>query len=341
MTAAHLILVWEERDDPNLLGMPSAPSSVGRNPRIVEYESVVRAERVVLRVGSSGPSRARRPRRVSWGSAPPFSLGVEEELFLVDAETLETAPVFEQVVPEPGRPSQARALRLYRRDDDADLPRPRGGARGARAAAGGRPRTGGRGRGDGDRRRHAPARAGRGSTARPAAALQTPARRSWRGAVQAARLRPSRPRRAARCGHGAARLRGGRPVAAHAAGALRQLARSRKGRRPGCARRAPNGCWRCRRGGRRRCSPTGTRGSRRRRATRRDGTGTRGRGLSTARSRCASWISRRTSGARRASQRSSGALVAAVADVEPEPYDRELYARRRADAARLPPDSPR
>jgi carboxylate-amine ligase len=38
---------------------------------------------------------------VSWGSAPPFSLGVEEELFLVDAETLETAPVFEQIVPEP------------------------------------------------------------------------------------------------------------------------------------------------------------------------------------------------------------------------------------------------
>jgi glutamate---cysteine ligase / carboxylate-amine ligase len=38
---------------------------------------------------------------LSWGSAPAFSLGVEEELFLVDAETLETAPVFEQVVPEP------------------------------------------------------------------------------------------------------------------------------------------------------------------------------------------------------------------------------------------------
>ena len=33
------------------------------------------------------------------------------------------------------------------------------------------------------------------------------------------------------------------------------------------------------------------------------------------------------------------ALVAAVADAEPEPYDRELYARRRAEAARLPPDS--
>jgi glutamate---cysteine ligase / carboxylate-amine ligase len=31
---------------------------------------------------------------------PPFALGVEEELFLVDAETLEAAPIFEQVVPE-------------------------------------------------------------------------------------------------------------------------------------------------------------------------------------------------------------------------------------------------
>jgi carboxylate-amine ligase len=38
---------------------------------------------------------------VTWGSAPPLSIGVEEELFLVDAGTLDTAPVFEQVVPEP------------------------------------------------------------------------------------------------------------------------------------------------------------------------------------------------------------------------------------------------
>ena len=38
---------------------------------------------------------------MSWGSAPPFSLGVEEELFLVDRDTLEAAPDFERVVPEP------------------------------------------------------------------------------------------------------------------------------------------------------------------------------------------------------------------------------------------------
>lgn len=38
---------------------------------------------------------------MTWGSAPPFSLGVEEEFFLVDRATLETAPLFSLVVPEP------------------------------------------------------------------------------------------------------------------------------------------------------------------------------------------------------------------------------------------------
>jgi hypothetical protein len=38
MTAAHLILVWEERDDPNLLRHAQRAKEVGRNPRIVEYE---------------------------------------------------------------------------------------------------------------------------------------------------------------------------------------------------------------------------------------------------------------------------------------------------------------
>jgi carboxylate-amine ligase len=35
---------------------------------------------------------------VSWGSAPPFSLGVEEELFLVDPKTLDAVPVADSVV---------------------------------------------------------------------------------------------------------------------------------------------------------------------------------------------------------------------------------------------------
>jgi len=37
MTAAHLILVWQERDDPNLLRHAQRAKEVGRNPRIVTY----------------------------------------------------------------------------------------------------------------------------------------------------------------------------------------------------------------------------------------------------------------------------------------------------------------
>ena len=39
MTAAHLVLVWEERDDPNLLRHANRAQEVGRNPRVVEYET--------------------------------------------------------------------------------------------------------------------------------------------------------------------------------------------------------------------------------------------------------------------------------------------------------------
>jgi hypothetical protein len=38
MTAAHLILVWENRDDPNLLRHAQRAKQVGRNPRVTEYE---------------------------------------------------------------------------------------------------------------------------------------------------------------------------------------------------------------------------------------------------------------------------------------------------------------
>jgi len=38
MTAAHLILVWQESDDPNLLRHAGRAKQVGRNPRITEYE---------------------------------------------------------------------------------------------------------------------------------------------------------------------------------------------------------------------------------------------------------------------------------------------------------------
>ena len=39
MTAAHLVLVWEERDDPNLLRHAQRAQEVGRRPRVVAYES--------------------------------------------------------------------------------------------------------------------------------------------------------------------------------------------------------------------------------------------------------------------------------------------------------------
>jgi hypothetical protein len=38
MTAAHLILVWQDRDDPNLLRHAQRAKDVGRNPRVVSYE---------------------------------------------------------------------------------------------------------------------------------------------------------------------------------------------------------------------------------------------------------------------------------------------------------------
>ena len=39
MTAAHLVLVWQERDDPNLLRHAARAMEVGRNPRVVTYDA--------------------------------------------------------------------------------------------------------------------------------------------------------------------------------------------------------------------------------------------------------------------------------------------------------------
>jgi hypothetical protein len=38
MTAAHLIIVWPEMDDPGLLKQAQKAKNYGRNPRVVEYE---------------------------------------------------------------------------------------------------------------------------------------------------------------------------------------------------------------------------------------------------------------------------------------------------------------
>ena len=39
MTAAHLILVWETSDDPNMLRHAARARDVGRNPRVAGYRS--------------------------------------------------------------------------------------------------------------------------------------------------------------------------------------------------------------------------------------------------------------------------------------------------------------
>ncbi len=39
MTAAHLVLTWQVRDDPNLLRHARRAMEVGRNPQVVEYRS--------------------------------------------------------------------------------------------------------------------------------------------------------------------------------------------------------------------------------------------------------------------------------------------------------------
>ncbi len=39
MTAAHMILVWQELDDPNLLRHAARARDVGRNPRVTGYRS--------------------------------------------------------------------------------------------------------------------------------------------------------------------------------------------------------------------------------------------------------------------------------------------------------------
>ena len=38
MTAAHMILVWPQKDDPELLFHAKRGMEVGRNPKVVEYE---------------------------------------------------------------------------------------------------------------------------------------------------------------------------------------------------------------------------------------------------------------------------------------------------------------
>ena len=143
MTAAHLILVWEERDDPNLLRHAERAKQVGRNPRVVTYEPVVRAERLVLRLGGGRSAGARREiawaglilslsSPVTWGAAEPGSLGVEEEILLVDEGDVRGRPRLLAHRRGADRRGEARAVRVLRRAGDAR--RRRRSARARRAA---------------------------------------------------------------------------------------------------------------------------------------------------------------------------------------------------------------
>src|SRR6185437_1628433 len=62
----------------------------------------LRPERVVLRVDCRGPSRARRPRAVipqRFGQGPPpLTLGVEEELVILDGTTLDQVGRVDEIV---------------------------------------------------------------------------------------------------------------------------------------------------------------------------------------------------------------------------------------------------
>ena len=105
MTAAHLILVWQELDDINLLRHAARARDVGRNPRVTGYRSEFGPERVVLRVGRGGPPGARRQGthpvvigEQRFGETAPFSLGVEEELMILDAETFEQVAAVDRIL---------------------------------------------------------------------------------------------------------------------------------------------------------------------------------------------------------------------------------------------------
>ena len=60
MTAAHLILVWQELDDPNLLRHAARARDVGRNPRVTGYRSEYGPSASYYAWVAAGPAGARR-----------------------------------------------------------------------------------------------------------------------------------------------------------------------------------------------------------------------------------------------------------------------------------------
>ena len=274
-------------------------------------------------------------------SAAPWSLGVEEELFFVDAETLEAAPTAsrgwsasgdERVKPEVFESLVELATPVVPDADAvlAELTRLRGGDRRARRRA----------RAARLRGRHAPARAsGEDQAIVPCRRYEQMVDVARRRAAAAARLRAARPRLDARSGqrrsvHSSAVV----PWLPVAARALGQLAVRGRGGHRAAGRSGPSGSCCCRPAARRRCSASWDDWERRPAATDAPPLG-----------RVAASRVRDARGARdghadgrpplgRASPRSSGRSSRRCRGTVDEPYDRELYARRREAASRLPPD---
>ena len=73
MTAAHLVLVWQERDDPNLLWHANRAKQVGSEPPRRLLRTRLRAERLVLRVGGGGTPRPRDQERATGVSLTPVA----------------------------------------------------------------------------------------------------------------------------------------------------------------------------------------------------------------------------------------------------------------------------
>ena len=182
MTAAHLVLVWQERDDPNLLRHARSCEGGRPQPARRHVRAGLRPERLVLRVGGGGPSGARHPRQVDdrvalrrVGAADRSA--VEEELMILDAATLSppTRSSSSSASRDGARPAgdaqdgaarvrrRAEHRRLRRRDGGDRRPCARSARRPTRIAARERPR---------DRRsRHAPDRAVRVAAGRAGEAL--------------------------------------------------------------------------------------------------------------------------------------------------------------------------
>src|SRR5205085_1585875 len=84
----------------------------GAEPAGRRLRAVLRAECLVLRVGGGGPAGARRPRPLierAFGASSPFSVGVEEEIMILDAESFEPVGAVDvfvresEALPLPGR----------------------------------------------------------------------------------------------------------------------------------------------------------------------------------------------------------------------------------------------